>query len=75
MLANIRSIREAVEPYIHLFLTLHGSEMGGTLHRPIIDAIASRDVQRAEAAVHAHVVAGGTGLVGFLKTNGVVRDG
>ena len=63
-----------MEPYIRLFIKLHGHEMGGTLHRPIVDAMAAGDAVRAEEAVRAHVVAGGTGLVEFLKTNGVVHQ-
>jgi DNA-binding GntR family transcriptional regulator len=74
LLAHIRSIREAVEPYIRLFLKLHGHEMKGTPHRLIIDAIESGNPGRAEATVRAHVVAGGTGLVEFLKSNGVAHE-
>jgi DNA-binding GntR family transcriptional regulator len=74
LLANIRTIREAVEPYIRLFIKLHGHEMGGTLHRPIVEAIESGDATRAEDAIRVHVVAGGTGLVEFLKTDGVVHQ-
>src|SRR5262249_34804866 len=34
LLAHIRFFRESVEPYIRLFIKLHGPEMSGTLHRP-----------------------------------------
>jgi DNA-binding GntR family transcriptional regulator len=74
LLAHIRALREAVGPYIRLFLKLHGGEMDGTLHRPILDAIEGGDRDVAERAVRHHVVAGGTGLVAFLRSSGVVHQ-
>ena len=73
LLGHIRSIRESVAPYIRLFLKLHGQEMRGTGHRAIVDAIDSGDPEQAERAVRHHVVAGGTGLVEFLKANNALH--
>ena len=70
LLGHIRSIRESVAPYIRLFLKLHGQEMKGTDHRAIVDAIDTGDPDEAERTIRHHVVAGGIGLVEFLKTNG-----
>ena len=74
LLGHIRSIRESVAPYIRLFLKLHGQEMKGTDHRAIIDAIDAGDPAEAERVIRHHVVAGGTGLVAFLKTNGALHS-
>jgi DNA-binding GntR family transcriptional regulator len=71
LVAQVRSIRQTLEPYIRMFLKIHGHEMGATLHRPIVEAIESGNPLKAEDAVRAHVVASVTGLVEFLKTNPV----
>jgi DNA-binding GntR family transcriptional regulator len=74
LIAQIRSIRQTLEPYIRMFLKIHGHEKGATLHRPIVESIESGNPVRAEEAVRAHVVASVNGLVEFLKHNDVVKE-
>jgi DNA-binding GntR family transcriptional regulator len=74
LIAQIRAIRQALEPYVRMFLTVHGREMGDAVHRPIVEAIESGDPSRTEDAVRAHVVASVNGLVDFLKTNSVAEQ-
>jgi DNA-binding GntR family transcriptional regulator len=66
--AEIRRTREAIHPYLRLYIHVyHQTEMPGTEHQTLLAAIASRDPQRAAAAVREHIEHASTGALAFLE--------
>lgn len=61
-------VRLAVRPYLLMYMKVFDTvEMPGLEHSSLIDALASRDVERAENAMRVHVANPGAGLVKFLR--------
>lgn len=61
-------VRLAIRPYLLMYMKVFETvEMPGLEHASLIDALASRDVARAEKAMREHVANPGEGLVKFLR--------
>ena len=61
-------VRLAVRPYLLMYMKVFDTiEMPGLEHSSLLDALASRDVARAEQAMRIHVANPGKGLVRFLR--------
>jgi DNA-binding GntR family transcriptional regulator len=68
LLELIQRFREQSQPYIRLYVQrLHKSAQARREHRAILDALADRDADRAEAAVRAHLVGTGRAVAAFAR--------
>jgi DNA-binding GntR family transcriptional regulator len=65
---EVRRIRLAIRPYLLAYMKIFDRvEMPGLEHSSLVDALASRDVSRAENAMREHVANPGMGLIEFLR--------
>lgn len=61
-------LRAAVEPYLRLYFTHHGgAETTAAEHEELVEALLSRDPERAEAAMRRHVLSTATDLAALLS--------
>lgn len=68
LLELIQRFREQSQPYIRLYVQrLHKSAQARKEHRAILEALADRDADRAEAAVRAHLVGTGRAVAAFAR--------
>ena len=68
LLELIQRFREQSQPYIRLYVQrLHKSAQARKEHRAILQALADRDADRAEAAVRAHLVGTGRAVAAFAR--------
>jgi DNA-binding GntR family transcriptional regulator len=68
LLELIQRFREQSQPYIRLYVQrLHKSAQARKEHKAIVDALAARDPDSAEAAVRAHLVSTGRAVAGFAR--------
>lgn len=68
LLELIQRFREQSQPYIRLYVQrLHKSTQARKEHRAILEALADRDADRAEAAVRAHLVGTGRAVAAFAR--------
>lgn len=68
LLELIQRFREQSQPYIRLYVQrLHRSAQARREHKAIVDALAARDPDAAEAAVRAHLVSTGRAVAGFAR--------
>jgi DNA-binding GntR family transcriptional regulator len=68
LLELIQRFREQSQPYIRLYVQrLHKSAQARKEHKAIVDALAARDPDAAEAAVRAHLVSTGRAVAGFAR--------
>ena len=68
LLQEIRRIRTTVDPYLLLHISVYrDTEMTGTEHAQLVDAIASRNGALAEEFVANHVMSAGRGVIQFIK--------
>jgi DNA-binding GntR family transcriptional regulator len=68
LLELIQRFREQSQPYIRLYVQrLHKSAQARKEHRTILEALADRDADRAEAAVRAHLVGTGRAVAAFAR--------
>ncbi len=68
LLELIQRFREQSQPYIRLYVQrLHKSTQARKEHRAILEALADRDADRAEAAVRAHLVGTGRSVAAFAR--------
>ena len=68
LLELIQRFREQSQPYIRLYVQrLHKSTQARKEHRAILEAVADRDADRAEAAVRAHLVGTGRAVAAFAR--------
>lgn len=68
LLELIQRFREQSQPYIRLYVQrLHKSAQARKEHKAILDALATRDADAAEAAVRAHLIATGRAVAGFAR--------
>jgi DNA-binding GntR family transcriptional regulator len=68
LLELIQRFREQSQPYIRLYVQrLHKSAQARKEHRAILEALAGRDADRAEAAVRAHLVGTGRAVATFAR--------
>ena len=62
-------VRRMIEPYLRVHAGVYDPpEIGGSEHTSLIDALASHDAARAEAALRRHVELGATYVVDILKS-------
>jgi DNA-binding GntR family transcriptional regulator len=65
---ELARVRLAIRPYLLMYMKVFDTvEMPGLEHTSLIDALASRDVERAEKAMRVHVANPGAGLIKFLR--------
>jgi DNA-binding GntR family transcriptional regulator len=65
---EVGRIRLAIRPYLIAYMKIFDRvEMPGLEHSALIDALASRDVKRAEEEMRQHVANPGVGLIEFLR--------
>jgi DNA-binding GntR family transcriptional regulator len=65
---EVRRIRHAIRPYLLAYMKIFDRvEMPGLEHSSLIDALASRDLKRAEEEMRQHVANPGVGLIEFLR--------
>ena len=70
---EIRRIRTAVQPYLLLYISIYrNTEMVGTEHQALIDAIGSGNSHLAEQSFANHVMSAGQGVLEFLRSRPVV---
>jgi len=68
LLELIQRFREQSQPYIRLYVQrLHKSPQARKEHRAILEALADRDADRAEAAVRTHLVGTGRAVAAFAR--------
>jgi DNA-binding GntR family transcriptional regulator len=68
LLELIQRFREQSQPYIRLYVQrLHKSAQARKEHRAILEALADRDADRAEAAVRSHLVGTGRAVAAFAR--------
>jgi DNA-binding GntR family transcriptional regulator len=68
LLELIQRFREQSQPYIRLYVQrLHKSAQARKEHRAILEALAERNPDRAEAAVRAHLVGTGRAVAAFTR--------
>ena len=68
LLELIQRFREQSQPYIRLYVQrLHKSAQARKEHKAILDALATRDADAAEAAVRAHLISTGRAVAGFAR--------
>jgi DNA-binding GntR family transcriptional regulator len=68
LLELIQRFREQSQPYIRLYVQrLHKSAQARREHRAILDALADRDPERAEAAVREHLMNTGRAVAAFAR--------
>jgi DNA-binding GntR family transcriptional regulator len=68
LLELIQRFREQSQPYIRLYVQrLHKSTQARKDHRAILEALADRDADRAEATVRAHLVGTGRAVAAFAR--------
>ena len=68
LLELIQRFREQSQPYIRLYVQrLHKSAQARKEHRAILEALADRDADQAEAAVRAHLVGTGRAVAAFAR--------
>ncbi|HET7170301.1 MAG TPA: GntR family transcriptional regulator [Gaiellales bacterium] len=68
LLELIQRFREQSQPYIRLYVQrLHKSAQARREHRAILEALARRDADEAEAAVRAHLVGTGRAVAAFAR--------
>lgn len=68
LLELIQRFREQSQPYIRLYVQrLHKSAQARKEHRAILEALADRNPDRAEAAVRAHLVSTGRAVAAFAR--------
>ncbi len=61
-------VRLAIRPYLLMYMKVFDTvEMPGLEHASLIDALASRDVARAENDMREHAANAGAGLIKFLR--------
>lgn len=69
LVAEIRRLREAVHPYLRLYIDVyHHTEMPGYEHRGLLAEIARRDPDRAARAVRQHIEYAADGVLAFLAS-------
>lgn len=69
--AEIRRFREAVQPYLRLYIDVYGQlEMPGVEHRRLLAAFAKSDADRAGQAIRKHVEHAAEGVLEFLARGG-----
>jgi DNA-binding GntR family transcriptional regulator len=65
---EVKRIRLAIRPYLLAYMKIFDHvEMPGLEHTSLIDALASRDMKRAQEAMRQHVARPGVGLIEFLR--------
>jgi DNA-binding GntR family transcriptional regulator len=71
---ELARVRLAIRPYLLMYMKVYETvEMPGLEHSSLIDALASRDVARAESAMRVHVANPGAGLITFLREREVAE--
>jgi DNA-binding GntR family transcriptional regulator len=71
---ELARVRLAIRPYLLMYMKVYETvEMPGLEHSSLIDALASRDVARAESAMRVHVANPGAGLIRFLREREVAE--
>ena len=65
---ELARVRLAIRPYLLMYMKVYDTvEMPGLEHSSLIDALAARDVAKAEKAMRVHVANPGAGLIKFLR--------
>ena len=71
---ELARVRLAIRPYLLMYMKVYDTvEMPGLEHSSLVDALASRDVARAENAMRVHVANPGAGLIKFLREREVAE--
>jgi DNA-binding GntR family transcriptional regulator len=68
--AQIRNLRQSVQPYIRVFLSVYEAEMLGSEHRTLLEAVKRGDPDRAEATMRQHVMSAAAAVVEFVNRGG-----
>jgi DNA-binding GntR family transcriptional regulator len=67
---EIRRLRQRVEPYVRVLITLHGAaELRMSRHNTLISAIRSRDPERAERVVREHIMQAEKEIVASIRSS------
>jgi len=70
LLQQIRNVRNALLPYIRIYVAAHpGMEVEGAEHAMIFNVAKRRNAELLEAAMRDHIVAAGRGVVQFVEKN------
>lgn len=69
-------VRLAIRPYLLMYMKVYDTvEMPGLEHSSLVDALASRDVARAENDMRVHAANAGAGLIKFLRERELAENG
>jgi DNA-binding GntR family transcriptional regulator len=68
--AQIRNLRQSVEPYMRVFLAAYKPEMPEAEHLKLVEVIKGGDPLLAETAMREHVTTAATFVVKFLESTG-----
>lgn len=67
---EIARLRQAVEPYVRVLISLHGAaELGASRHNDLVDSIRNRNPDGAERTVREHIMEASRQIVATIRTS------
>jgi DNA-binding GntR family transcriptional regulator len=70
LLREIVRLRQAVEPYVRVLISLHGAaELGTSRHDSLVEGIRNRDPDRAEQLVREHILEASRQIIATIRSS------